>query len=225
MHAQNTRTGPPRKRPAPADRLKERKMNDSPRLAELMASRILHDLGSPMASITAILPQAADAAAHAILVQTADEMRARLRLFAAAFGSGDALGWEDLGPLLQGAPMAHRVRFELPRNGGALSPGRVRLLLSLALLAAEALPRGGVVSLSADSVGRVAVLPEGRDAIWSPTLIDLLAGGTLEAALAEGPRRILAPWVIVQAEAEGTELSLALAAGMGLPPLMVTPGG
>ena len=200
-------------------------MDHSPRLAELMASRILHDLGSPMASISAILPQAADAAAHAILLETAEEMRARLRLFAAAFGSGDALGWEDFGPLLRGAPMAHRVRFELPSTGVALSPGRVRLLLSLALLAAEALPRGGVVHISDDSTGVVAALPEGRDAAWSPTLIELLAGGALEAALAQGPRRVLAPWVMAQAEAEGIELSLALATGTGVPPLMVTPAG
>lgn len=200
-------------------------MYHSPRLAELMASRIFHDLGSPMAGITALLPQASDTAAQAILRETADELRSRMRLFSAAFGSGDELGWDELGPLLDGAPMAHRVRFELPLAQDTLPPGCVRLFLSLALLAAEALPRGGVVRMSQDEAGCVTVLPEGRDATWSPTLLELLAGGSLDQALTEGPRRILAVWVVAQAQAERHELSLALAAGFALPALLAEPAG
>lgn len=193
------------------------------RLAELMAARIFHDLGSPMASITAILPQATDPAAHAILMETASELRARMKLFAAAFGHGDDLGWAELATLLQGAPMAHRVRFELPVAAGLLAAGRVRLMLSLALLSAEALPRGGVVRIAEDPHGWVSFLPEGRDAAWSPTLAELMAGGTAEAALADGPRRVLAPWALAQAEAEGMELSFALGMGQAIPPLRLGP--
>jgi histidine phosphotransferase ChpT len=195
------------------------------RLTELMAARIFHDLGSPMASITAILPQATDPAAHAILMETAGELRARMKLFAAAFGHGDDLGWAELGGLLLGAPMAHRVRFELPAADGLLPAGRVRLMLSLALLSAEALPRGGVVRVAEDPEGWVSFLPEGRDAAWSPTLAELMAGGALDAALADGPRRVLAPWVLAQAEAEGMELSFALGVGQALPPLCLAPAG
>lgn len=195
------------------------------RLTELMAARIFHDLGSPMASITAILPQATDPAAHAILMETAGELRARMKLFAAAFGHGDDLGWAELGGLLLGAPMAHRVRFELPAADGLLPAGRVRLMLSLALLSAEALPRGGVVRVAEDPEGWVSFLPEGRDAAWSPTLAELMAGGALDAALADGPRRVLAPWVLAQAEAEGMELSFALGVGQALPPLCLGPAG
>ena len=93
-------------------------MNTSPGptelLAELLAARILHDLGSPMASFSAILPQAADADARDILMETAAELRARMRLFALAFGTSDETSWNALPTLLQGAPMAHRVRFEWP---------------------------------------------------------------------------------------------------------------
>ncbi|WPB85680.1 histidine phosphotransferase family protein [Sediminicoccus rosea] len=195
------------------------------RLAELMAARIFHDLGSPMASITAILPQATDPAAHAILMETAGELRARMKLFSAAFGHGDDLGWAELGLLLQGAPMAHRVRFELPGAAGLLSAGRVRLMLSLALLTAEALPRGGVVHIAEDSPGWVTFLPEGRDAAWSPTLAELMAGGEMEAALADGPRRVLAPWALAQAAAEGMELSFALGVGQAVAPLRLGPPG
>lgn len=195
------------------------------RLTELIAARIFHDLGSPMASITAILPQATDPAAHAILMETAGELRARMKLFSAAFGHGDDLDWAELGVLLLGAPMAHRVRFEMPAAAGQLSAGRVRLMLSLALLGAEALPRGGVVRVAQDPHGWVSFLPEGRDAAWSPTLAELLAGGAPEAALADGPRRVLAPWALAQAEAEGLELSFALGMGPSIPPLRVGPAG
>lgn len=196
-------------------------MSTDPRLAELLASRICHDLGSPVASVTALLPQAADPAAHEILSETTVELGARLKLFSAAFGFSDELSWAELGPLLLGAPMAHRVKFEMEAAAAQLSPGRVRLVLSAALLAAEALPRGGAVRISREADGSVALLPEGRDAEWSPTLIQLLSGGSMETALAEGPRRVLAPWVMAQAAAERAELSLALSAGMAMPPLLI----
>lgn len=196
-------------------------MSTDPRLAELLASRICHDLGSPVASVTALLPQAADPAAHEILTETTTELGARLKLFSAAFGSSDELAWAELAPLLLGAPMAHRVRFEMAAAAAQLPPGHVRLVLSAALLAAEALPRGGTVRISRDPNGSVAFLPEGRDAEWSPTLVQLLSGGSLEMAIAEGPRRVLAPWVVSQAAAEGLELGLALPVGMAMPSLMI----
>lgn len=203
--------------------MKDTRMPHPHRLAELMAARIFHDLGSPMAGITAILPQASDPAAHAILMETAAELRARMRLFSAVFGSGDDLTWPELSTLLQGAPMAHRVRFELPTSAETLTPGRARLLLSVALLGAEALPRGGVVRIARDRVGWITFLPEGRDAAWSPTFLKLMADGRLEDALADGPRRVLAPWVIAQATAEGVELSFALGIGAALAPLRLAP--
>lgn len=218
LHALNT--------PNTADRaaeLKESGMSHPHRLTELMATRIFHDLGSPMASITAILPQTADPAAHAILMETSAELRARMKLFAAAFGTGDDLPWHELGVLLQGAPMGHRVRFEVPQSPDVLGQGHVRLMLSAALLSAEALPRGGVVRMAQHEAGQVTFLPEGRDAAWSPTFVELMAGGSLEEALAGGPRRVLAPWVMVQAAAEGMELSFALGTSQALPPLLILP--
>lgn len=196
-------------------------MSIDARLAELLASRICHDLGSPVASVTALMPQAADPAAHGILTESSAELGARLRLFSAAFGSSDEMAWDELPALLLGAPMAHRVRFAMVAASARLSPGRVRLMLSAALVAAEALPRGGVVHISRELRGGVALRPEGRGAGWSPTLLRLLAGGGLAAALAEGPRRVLAPWIVVQAAAAGVVLGLAPAVGEAVPPLTI----
>ncbi len=193
------------------------------RLAELMAARICHDLGSPMASISALMPQAADPAAHAVLSETVGEMRARLRLFGAMFGLADELGWPELDELVRGAPMAHRVRFALPPSGGPFAPGRARLYLSCVLLAAEALPRGGVVHVTEPASGHLALRIEGRQTEWSPTLLDLLAGGSVEAALEEGPRRLLAPWAVLLAAREGHSLALAMPTGPGEPALLLLP--
>lgn len=51
----------------------------------------------------------------------------------------------------------------------------------------------------------------------------LLAGGTVEAALAEGPRRLLAPWVMLLAAEEGQGVSIVLPAGAGEPALRIAP--
>jgi len=198
-------------------------MSPSSRLTELIAARIFHDLGSPMASITALLPQAADPEAAAIVAETVAELRARMKLFSVVFGQGDELAWPELAPLLQGAPMAHRVRFDLPQTQEILSSGRARLVLCSVLLAAEALPRGGVVRISEGQAGYVSLLPEGRDAAWSPVFIELIAGGSFEEALAAGPRRVLAPWVMAQAEEQKAELSLSLATAIAVPPLRIGP--
>ncbi|HEV7457210.1 MAG TPA: histidine phosphotransferase family protein [Roseococcus sp.] len=193
------------------------------RLAELVAARICHDLGSPMASISALMPQAADPAAHAVVTETAGELRARLRLFGAMFGLADELGWPELDALVRGAPMAHRVRFALPLRGGPFAPGRARLYLAAVLLAAEALPRGGVVHVTESGPGALALRLEGRQTEWSPTLLNLLAGGSVEAALEEGPRRLLAPWVFLLAARERHALSLAMPVGEGEPMLLLQP--
>lgn len=195
------------------------------RLTELVAARICHDLGSPAASLSALLPQAADAAAREVLAEAAGELRGRLRLFGALFGPSDPLGWAEITALLAASPMAHRVRFTLPTVGGELPAGLVRLCLAAALLAAEALPRGGGVQVTETAPRGLAFRAEGRQVEWSPVLTELLAGGPMEAALAAGPRRVLAPWLLSLAASEGHEVGLALAAGEGPPALLLTPTG
>jgi histidine phosphotransferase ChpT len=193
------------------------------RLAELVAARICHDLGSPMASLTALLPQAAAPAAMEVLDETARELRARLLLMGAVFGLPDELDWPGVARLLAGAPMAHRVAFALPARAGVLPAGLARLALAGLLMAAEALPRGGTVHASEPAPGMLAMRPEGRDAAWPEVLLELLAGGPMEAALAEGPRRVLAPWLVSLAEGERHALGLAMPVGSGPAALTITP--
>lgn len=194
------------------------------RMAELVAARLCHEFGSPLSTLTAIMPQAAEASAHAVLTETVAELRLRHALFGALYGQPDELEWSSLAVLLGGAPVAHRVRF----SSGEPPPGDVgaatiRLLLGAMLLGGEALPRGGSVRLTAGAGGGFAVLAEGRDAVWPSSLSALLAGGRLDAALADGPRRVLVPWVLHLAAADGRVVGLDRSGGAALPALTLSP--
>lgn len=193
------------------------------RLSEMIVARLCHDLGSPLSTLTAVMPQAADPAAHALLSDTVNEIRLRHRLLCAAFGTAEELGWAELPGLLRGAPRAHSVAFAQHGAPAALRPDAARLLLAAALLGAEALPRGGEVRLQAEPDGAFAVLPRGRDAAWPEPLLRLASGGSLEAALREGPRHVLAAWVWRLAADAGMEPGFALPAGAGLPALSLRP--
>lgn len=194
------------------------------RLASLVAARVCHDLGGAVAGLAALVPEAADAGARAMLAETSTELRLRLRLYAVLFGLPDEIGWEEVAALLPGAPMAHRVRFALSEAPNELALGLARPVLAALLLAAEALPRGGVVRVTPTSLSGIAFRPEGREVAWSPTLLALLQGAPLAAALAEGPRQVLAPWLMLLAAEAGWSVSLALPAGAGEPALHLAPG-
>jgi histidine phosphotransferase ChpT len=193
-------------------------------LAEMVATRLCHDFCSPLSTLTALMPQAGEAAARDLLVETVAELKARHRLFCAVFGMADGCEWSHLATLLEGAPTSHRVRFVLGAAPGQAppSPSTVRLLLSALMLAAEALPRGGAVRLACDAEGGFSIMPEGRDAAWSPPLVELVSGGSLEAALAHGPRRSLAAWTLRLALAERRWLDFALGRDGTVPPLVIS---
>jgi len=162
----------------------------------------------------------------ALSQETAMVLRQRLRLYTAAWGGpggeADAAG---LAALLEGAPVWPRVRFALDRlaPGAMLPAALVPLALNAALLAAEALPRGGTVALSGNAEAGLLAWPEGPGAAWPAPLLPLLGGAPPEEALEGGPRRILAPLLLALAAEAGWEVSLGLATGGGVPPLMLAP--
>jgi len=190
-------------------------------LAGLLAARLCHDLGSPVATLAAMQGEVGAGAAP-ILKETTVELTERLKLYHNAFGLGDDADWAEVAALLRGAPMAHRVRFEVAAGDGPMPAARVRLALVAALQAAEALPRGGLVRLSALGDG-LAAQPEGRDAAWPPPVVALAAGGSMDEALSLGARRVLAPWLFSLAAAEGMRVELAMGMGGGVAPLLIVP--
>ncbi len=190
------------------------------RLAEMVAARLCHDIGSPLSTLTAIMPQAAEPAAHALLSETATDLRRRHRLFCLCFGGGDDMAWDDLAEALRGAPMAHRVRFTFQPGPSQLSAATGRLVLAAALLAGESLPRGGEVSVAHED-GAFLLRAEGRDQAWPEALLRLVAGDSVDAILAEGPRWMLSPWVWCLARAEFRHLSFLLPPGNGASALRI----
>ncbi|MCW8085502.1 histidine phosphotransferase family protein [Sabulicella glaciei] len=195
------------------------------RLSETVAARLCHDLVSPLSTLTALMPQSADAAAQALLCETAEVMRRRLHLFCLLFGAMEETSWQELPALLRGSPAAHRVRFGFGGIPVALNARTARLLAGAALLGAEALPRGGEVSVTATEADGFTLLPAGRGAAWPEAALRLAAGGDVGAALEEGPRRILSPWVFLLARAAGRPLNFALPGGSGIPALVVSAPG
>jgi histidine phosphotransferase ChpT len=162
----------------------------------------------------------------ALSQETATILRQRLRLYATAWGGpggeADAAG---LAALLEGAPAWPRVRFVLDRlaPGTMLPAGVVPIALNAALLAAEALPRGGTVVLSGSAEAGLVTWPEGQGAAWPAPFLALLGGAEPDGVLEGGPRRILAPLLLALAAEAGWEVSLGLAAGNAPPPLTLLP--
>jgi histidine phosphotransferase ChpT len=189
-------------------------------LAQTLAARLCHDLGGAVGTLAGTLDLAggADADMLDLARETATTLRQRLRLFALAWG-GAAMDAEaaSLELLLAASPAAPRVAFRLDQlwPGAELPATVVPLALNAALLGAEGLPRGGTVTLAGSPAEGLVVCLEGRDAAWPAGLMALLGGGTAEAALRDGPRRVLAPLLLALAADAGWALSLAQGPGTG----------
>lgn len=125
-------------------------------LAELLCSRLCHDLVSPVGAIhngLELLAQDAsemEAEVLGLLHRSSDEASRRLRFFRAAFGQGggaaETLPLGEGRALLEGYLGGGRIHLgwrEEVDPLASLANGSVKLLLNMALLASEALPQGG----------------------------------------------------------------------------------
>lgn len=200
-------------------------------LARLLAARLCHDLGGAVSTLAGTLDLAdpGDPSMLDIARESAQTLRARLRLYAAAWGiSATELDGAGLEALLAAAPASPRVRFaaEQVAPGGSLPAALVPIALNAALLGAEALPRGGMVHLQGDATSGLLVWPEGASAAWPPALLGALSGQPLDRLLEEGPRRVLVPLLLEFAAEAGWQVSLGLGgpAAAGCAPLSVAPG-
>lgn len=213
------------------------KLAQTPMLARNLCARLCHDLGGAVGTLGGTLdlvePGTADAEMLGLARDTAAELRQRLLLYAAAWGgAAEPADGPRLGLLLRAAPAAARVAFRLDRlsPGCPLPAALVPLALNAALLAAEALPRGGGVTLAGSAAG-VLASPEGRDAAWPPALLALLRQegprqeGLQREGGAAGPRQVLAPLLLGLAAEAGWAVSLGPGAAAGVPPLWLGPAG
>jgi len=159
---------------------------DDPDLAALTGSRICHDLASPIgAALTGLeflsgAPGAAGPEEMALLRDSLAGARASLDLLRLAFGYAGTGSGCDAGPLGSAARghLAARPRLRLDwALDGPLSRAAARHLALAVLCTAQALPRGGLLSVAgADARGvRVTATADG-DLAADPALWDGLTG-------------------------------------------------
>ena len=133
-------------------------MIESSKLAAFIASRICHDLISPVASVNSALelleePGDADMKAQAeqLLHNGAESAGARIQLLRYAFGSAGlsdtAADRHDVRQIVEGFMKSHKPSIEWDIDTDHFSCGHARVLMNLVIMATAAIPRGGVVQL------------------------------------------------------------------------------
>ncbi len=139
-------------------------MIEPSRLAAYIASRICHDLVSPVASVNSALelldePGDADMKAQAeqLLHNGAESAAARIQLLRYAFGSAGlsdtAADRHDVKQIVEGFMKSHKPSVEWDIQTEHFSCGHARVLMNMVIMATAAIPRGGVVRLQVMNEG------------------------------------------------------------------------
>ena len=181
-------------------------------LASLLCSRLCHDLMSPVGALNNGIELLADehdpemrARCLDLLGESARASANKLKFFRLAFGAGGGFGEEIDTHEAQGAlegvfGSERRIELGWMVEGGKLPKGAVKLLLNVALLAGDALVRGGRLDVGAESDGdaiELVIRGEGPRVLLDPLLRDTLTKG-----VGKGP---------VEPRAAGAWLAYALA--------------
>ena len=161
-------------------------------LASLLCSRLCHDLMSPVGALNNGIELLADEQDPEMrdkcLELLADSARAsanKLKFFRLAFGAaggfGEAVDTHEAEAALEGVfGPERRIELGWVVSDGKLPKGAVKLLLNLALLAGDALVRGGRLDVGAESRDgeiELAVRAEGPRILLDPVLRETLASG------------------------------------------------
>jgi len=163
-------------------------------LAALLCSRVCHDLISPVGAIAnglEVMEEGKDEEtskfAMDLIKKSARTASAKLQFCRIAFGAAGSAGAQidtgDAEKVTRGLMEDEktRVAWNLPRV--LLAKNRVKLLLNMMLLAAQAIPRGGQLTVDpvgeGDTVG-FKVTSTGTNAKVPQSIPPLLAGGSAD---------------------------------------------
>ena len=168
-------------------------------LASLLCSRLCHDLMSPVGALNNGIELLSDEQdpdmrekCLELLAESARASANKLKFFRLAFGAaggfGEAIDTREARLALEGLFGAEkRVELGWLVADAKLSKGAVKLLLNLALLAGDALVRGGRLDVGAESSDEsieIVIRAEGPRILLDPTLRETLlngsSGGTVE---------------------------------------------
>lgn len=171
------------------------------RVIELLASRICHDLVSPVGAIRNGLElieemeddePAGGFAGEAIklIEHSSGQADRRLRVFRLAYGLAgrEQKGFSDTRAAAQGLLEGGRTRLDwpvgVPNDQLAFKRGAAKALLNVIILADEALTHGGTIAVAAtgdEQSGRFTITASGRPGALKPEVEAALAG-TVDAA-------------------------------------------
>jgi histidine phosphotransferase ChpT len=202
-------------------------------LAELLCSRLCHDLSGLLGSLIGVLEIAreeqADSETLAVAEDTAVELTQRLKLLRAAWGrDSEPTDLAELRMFADSLFANRRLRLDLigMAEDAAFASGVGRLLLNVLLLAAESLPGGGTVALSGSPADNVLVTIAGPRAAWPAGFVACLTDETGSWDDAITARHLQAPLTALIARRHGFRLSMLMAVGAGdaLPPLLLSFG-
>jgi histidine phosphotransferase ChpT len=183
------------------------------RVLELLASRMCHDLVSPVGAIHNGVELIAEmeeegqggpapefmGEAIKLIAHSSRQADQRLRAFRLAYGAGgrDARDFAEIRRIAEGWVDQGRTRLNWPAGTPsdtlAARPGVAKVLLAVVILAEDALTHGGVVTVdgagAADAAtGSLTVTASGRPGLLSEAAAAALAGSQAEEVL--GPRTI-----------------------------------
>jgi histidine phosphotransferase ChpT len=167
-------------------------------LASLLCSRLCHDLMSPVGALNNGIELLADETdpemrdkCLALLADSARASANKLKFFRLAFGAGGGFGEQvdthEAKAAIEGLFGDGKLELGWVVSDDKLPKGAVKLLLNLAMLAGDALVRGGRLDVGAetrDGEIEIAVRAEGPRILLDPALRETLAtggsGGTVE---------------------------------------------
>lgn len=157
------------------------------KLAGLLCSRLCHDLAGPIGALQNGMELMAEdddpdlqAQALDLIALASGQAGRKLRFYRLVFGAGTA-GGEDIAgeecrAALAGLLEGGRVQLHWSLAEGPWPRPRARLMLALALLALQGLPRGGRLTLSGATAGGLTVMAEGSGAALQEAVAAFTAG-------------------------------------------------
>jgi histidine phosphotransferase ChpT len=160
--------------------------------ASLLCSRLCHDLLSPVGALNNGIELLADETdprlreqCMGLLADSARTTAGKLKFFRLAFGSGGGFGEEiavhEIRMALEGMfPSDGKLEVHWLIDSEGLPKSAAKLLLNLALMVGEALPRGGTLTLGSEQRGAVVeivVRGEGPKITFAPDLRESFSPG------------------------------------------------
>lgn len=144
-------------------------MIEPSRLAALIASRICHDLISPVATVNSALEMMQDASdadmkeqTEQLLHNSASHATARLQFLRYAFGSAglsdSSADRHEMRKVIEQYMDSQKPSLEWDIDTPHFSYSHARVLMNIVLLAIKSIPRGGVVSLKSFNDGNALTI-------------------------------------------------------------------